>query len=577
MTTSSGISGITSYYQPSITFSGLGSSVDFQSIIDKLVSVESVTINRFESWKSEWNDKITALETLNTKLTDLRTLASSMETLTQFVDKTAATSDTTILTASASTGATSGTHSVLVNQLAQSEVEAHAGLSSSTTVVNNSGSAKVFAFSYAGGASVSISVANGATLADLATAINSSGANPGVTATVMDMGASYGADRYRLLIQGKATGAVNTISIDDGLTTLDGTGGTENFESTTFTQTQGAQDAQIRVDGYPPGTWIERSTNTISDVIPGVTLKLVSSSATAVQVTITDDTSAMKEKIKSLVESYNDVISYIKEQTKYNGTTGEAGILLGNYAVEIVKSALNYIGTGNGQGFLDPNDTFINLAQLGITTDSDETSDTFGQLIIDDSILEAALNDDPEAVANLMSAYFQGVSDDTSGNITYYSAIPGITEPGTYTVTATVSGGVLTGGTINGHAASVSGDTLTAQTSGYPEYGLAVKINLVDGNYSGTVRLQMGKSGQFTEKLDDLLSVTSGPLNILINNYQDIIDSIDDKIEAEQRRVDGIRNRLTAQFANLDSVLSTLNQQSEYLSQQLNKLNSKSS
>jgi flagellar hook-associated protein 2 len=209
---------------------------------------------------------------------------------------------------------------------------------------------------------------------------------------------------------------------------------------------------------------------------------------------------------------------------------------------------------------------------IGITTDSNETSDTFGQLIIDDSKLKEALNANPEGVANLMAAYFQGVSEDASGNITYYSAIPGITEPGTYQVTATVSGGVLTGGTINGHAATISGDTLTGQ-SGYPEYGLSVKINLVDGNYSGTVRLQMGKSGQFAEKLDDLLSVTSGPLNILINNYQDIINGIDDKIEAEQRRVDGIRNRLTQQFARVDSILSTLNQQSEYLSQQLNKLN----
>jgi flagellar hook-associated protein 2 len=576
MTTSSGISGISSYYQPSITFSGLGSSIDFQSIIDKLVSVESATINRFESWKSEWNDKITALQDLNTLLTDLRTTAASMDTLTEFVDKTAASSDSTVLTASASSTASSGTHQVLVNQLAQSEVEAHAGLSAATTVVNSSGSAKVFAFSYAGGASVSISVANGATLSDLATSINSSGANPGVTATVMDMGASYGATRYRLLIQGKDTGSTNAITIDDGLTTLDGTGGTEDFTSTTFTQTQAAQDAQIRVDGYPPGTWIERSTNNIGDVIPGVSLKLLSSSATAVQVTINDDTSAMQDKIKSLVDQYNTVVSYIKDETKYDATTGEAGILLGNYAMEIVKSALNTIGTGNAPGFKDPNDPYINLGKIGITTDSDETSDTFGQLVIDDTVLTNALNDNADGVANLMAAYFQGVSDDTTGNITYYSAIPGITQPGTYDVTATVSGGVLTGGTINGHAATISGDTLTGQ-SGYGEYGLAVKINLVDGDYSGTVRLQMGKNGQFSEKLDDLLNVTSGPINILINNYQDIIDGIDTKIESESRRVEAVRARLTTQFAAVEAILSTLNQQSDYLTTQLKQLSNSSS
>jgi flagellar hook-associated protein 2 len=385
------------------------------------------------------------------------------------------------------------------------------------------------------------------------------------------MGSSYGATRYRLLLQGNSTGSTNTIAIDDALTTLDGTGGTENFESATFTQTQAAQNSQVRVDGYPPGTWIERSGNALNDVIPGVTLNLLSTSATAVQVTVNDDTGAMQDKIESMVEKYNDVIAYIKEQTNYDANTGESGILLGNYAVEIVKSSLNYIGTGNAPGFKDPNDPYLNLGKIGITTDSSETSPTFGQLIIDDSALTAAINDDPDGVANLMSAYFRGVSDDTSGNITYYSSLPGITQPGIYNVTATVSGGVITAGTINGHAATISGDTLTGQ-SGYDEYGLAVKINLVDGSYTGTVRLQMGKNGQFSEKLEDLLSASSGPVNILISNYQDIIDGIDAKIEAEERRLEGVRKRLTEQFARVDSILSTLNQQSQYLTTQLSKI-----
>jgi flagellar hook-associated protein 2 len=571
----SGISGVTTYYQPSITFSGLGSEVDFDSIIDALVEVESASINRYESWKEEWNEKITSLESLNSKLTDFKASVKSMVNLTKFLDKTASSSNTSVLTVSATTTATSGTHQVLVNQLAQSEVEAHQGLAASTTVVNSSGSAKVFAFAYAGGASVSISVADGATLSDLAAAINSSGANPGVTATVLDMGASYGATRYRLLLQGNDTGSTNSVTIDDALTTLDGAGGTENFESATFTQSQAAQDAQIRVDGYPPGAWIERATNAINDVIPGVTLTLQSSSATAVQVTINDDTEAMQEKIGTLVEQYNDIIAFIKEQTYFDTSGEETGVLLGNYAVEIVKSALNAIGTGNAPGFKDPNDPYLNLAQLGITTDSDEASDTFGQLVIDDSALSAAINDDPDGVANLMSAYFQGVSDDSTGNISYYSSIPGITQAGTYEVTATVSGGALTGGTINGHAATVSGDTLTGQ-SGYGEYGLAVKVNLVDGAYTGTVRLQLGKNGQFYEKLDDLLSVSSGPINILINNYEDIIDGIDAKIEAETRRVEAMQTRLREQFARVESILSTLNDQSQYLSTVLSSSSSSS-
>jgi flagellar hook-associated protein 2 len=136
-----------------------------------------------------------------------------------------------------------------------------------------------------------------------------------------------------------------------------------------------------------------------------------------------------------------------------------------------------------------------------------------------------------------------------------------------------VGGGVLTGGTINGHPATVEGNTLTG-ASGYPEYGLAVRVNPADGSYTGTVRLKLGVSGQLSEKLDDLLSASSGPVNILINNYQDIVSNIDDKIAFEQRRVDAYRQRLIKQFTQLEAVLSQLNDQSNYLTSQIAKLGS---
>jgi flagellar hook-associated protein 2 len=564
------------FTQPSITFSGLGSGIDSQSIVAKLVEVESRQVQRMEAWKTEWTDKITALQEINVKLTDLRTAVAAMDTPAEFQVKTVSSSNTAVISATASAAAATGSHQVLVNQLAQNEIEVHAGLSTADTVINTSGASKVFAFSYAGGAPVSITVADGATLQDLADAINASGANPGVTALVLDMGPAFTTDRYRLMLQGQDTGSDYAITIDDALTTLDGTGGTANFESAAFTQSQAAQNSQIRLDGYPPGAWIERPGNQISDVLSGVTLNLQATSASPVTVTVSDDAQAMQEKIESLVSAYNDTVAYIREQTKFDSATGEAGILLGNYAVQMVKSGLTAIATGNAPGFQDPQDAYLNLAQLGITTDVDAASATFGQLLIDEAALSAALSADPQAVGDLMAASFRGVSNDAGGNITYYSSLPGITLPGVYEVSATVSGGVITAGTINGNPATISGDTLTGQ-SGYPEYGLAVRVNLANGTHTGTVRLQLGVNGQFTEKLDDLLSVSSGPVNILINNYNDIVDSIDAKIALEQLRVEGVRQRLTEQFARLEAVLAQLNDQANYLASQLQKLGSSAS
>ena len=576
-TVSSTIASLTQslYQQPSITFTGLGSGVDTSSMIDKLVQAESGQITKLTAWKSEWTAKISALQTLNSKLSDLRTTIQGMDTLAGFQGKTASISDASVLTATTSATAASGSHQVVVNRLAQNEVQVQLGLAAADTVVNGSGANQVFAFSYAGGASVSISVPNGTTLSGLAQLINASGANPGVTATVLDMGASYTTDRYRLMLTGQDTGAANTITVDDGLTTLNGSGGTANFTSTGFENPppQQAQDAQVRLDGYPPGGWIERASNTLADLIPGVTLSLLKPSATAVQVTVADDTGAMQDKITTLVNQYNDLVSYIREQTKYDKSTGEAGVLFGNYGLQIVKSQLNAIATGNAPGFADPQDPYLNLAQIGITTDSDETSATFGQLVVNEGVLSAALQADSQGVSNLMASYFAGVSDDTSGNISYLSALPGITQPGTYQVVATVAGGVLTGGTINGNPATVGGDTLTG-ASGYPEYGLGIRVNLTDGTHTGTVRLKLGVNGQLSEKMDDLLSASSGPVNILINNYQDIVGNIDDKIALEQRRVEAYRQRLTQQFTQLEAVLSQLNDQSNYLTSQIAKLGS---
>jgi flagellar hook-associated protein 2 len=564
------------FFQPSITFSGLGSGIDSQSIIAKLVEVESRQVQRMEAWKAEWTEKITALQEINLKLQDLRTAVSAMDTPSEFQVKTVSSSNTAVLSATASSTAAGGSHQVLVNQLAQNEIEVHTGFSTPGTVINASGASRVFAFSYAGGAPVSITVSDGATVQDLANAINASGANPGVTALVLDMGPAYSADRYRLMLQGNDTGSDYLIAIDDALTTLDGAGGTQNLTSTAFTQSQAAQNAQVRLDGYPPGGWIERASNQINDLLAGVTFTLHNVSTSPVTITLSTDTAAMQDKIKSLVTAYNETVAYIREQTKFDSATGKAGILLGNYAVQIVKSKLTDIATGNTPGFQDPDDPYLNLAQIGITTDVDESSATFGQLLINDALLTSAINGNPQAVANLMSASFRGVSSDVSGTISYYSSLPGITRPGTYTIQAIVSGGIITGGYINGNPATIDGDTLTGQ-SGYPEYGLAVRVNLVEGVHTGTVRLQLGVNGQFTEKLNDLLSVSSGPLNILIHNYNDIVGSIDAKIALEQRRVEGVRQRLMEQFARLEAVLAQLNDQANYLASHLQNLGSSGS
>ncbi len=571
------VTGLTSrlYYQPAITFTGLGSGIDSQTMINRLVEVEARQLKRFSAWKEEWLAKIEALSALQEKLRAFRTTAAGMDSPGEFQVRRASVSDPAVLTAAASPGAALGSHRLLIQQLARNEVEVHQGLPSPDTVVNGSGTAKTLALTYAG-TPFTVNVPSGATLTDLAAAINASGANPGVQALVVDLGPAAGDGRFRLMLQGRDTGAANTITVNDALTTLDGTDNTLNFTAATFTETQSAANARLRLNGYPPDGWIERPGNLITDLLPGVTLTLTAASTAEVSLSVSPDTTAMQEKITALVQGYNEVAAYIRELTKFDPVTKKAGLLLGNYVVQLVKSGLTQAATGNAPGFASPPDPYLSLAQVGITTDADPASPTFGQLKVDEAALSAALRERPEAVGELFAAAFAGVSDDATGTISYVSALPGITKPGIYPVTATVQGGVLLGGTINGHPAIVSGDTLTG-AAGYPEYGLAVKVALTDGDHAGVVRLKNGLCGTLTDRLDDLLSLATGPVHVLIRNYQDIISGIDDKIELETRRLEAYRQRLTEQFARLEAVLGQLNDQANYLAGQIQKLNNSKS
>lgn len=112
------------------------------------------------------------------------------------------------------------------------------------------------------------------------------------------------------------------------------------FAQADFTETQSAQDARIKVDGYPTGSseWITRSTNTITDVIDGVTLHLQDTGT--VQVTMTRNTESLVQKLQAFVEAFNKVVSYIRDNTKYDASTKTAGILMADSTVTGMSSSL---------------------------------------------------------------------------------------------------------------------------------------------------------------------------------------------------------------------------------------------
>jgi flagellar hook-associated protein 2 len=198
-------------------------------------------------------------------------------------------------------------------------------------------------------------------------------------------------------------------------------------------------------------------------------------------------------------------------------------------------------------------------------------------LQIDQEDFLKALKDHPEELASLFSTSYEGETD--SPDFSFGGYIKGMTQAGSYDVQYTTdASGAIVSATIGGHAATVSGSTLTgpANTS---VAGLVLNVsNLTPSStMTGTVHLKLGKAGEISEKLTDLTSSVSGPLHILQKNYQNIINNINKKISYEEDRIARTEKSLRLRFARLESTLSYYENMKASLEKQTKQLSSSSS
>lgn len=425
-----------------------------------------------------------------------------------------------------------------------------------TDVVSAGGG--TFKFAYAG-TLYSVSVAATDTYANLATNIN---AAVGFSmATAADVSGSV-----ELTLAGQA-GSANQIQIirSPGTTIA-------ALQTDSFSQTQGA------TDGY-----FERGSNSISDIITGVTMNLASTGRTTL--TTSTDADSVVENVQSFVDGVNAVLRLIKEQTQVTtvGSSTSGSILTGNYGLQMIQQNLKNILAQRGVGFDYDMDSIVSLSGVGITTDTSEGSPTFGLLLFDASAFKDALTTDPDAVARLFSAdYYPSTKEIVDGvavessNFKFDSYIKGITGQGDFTVSYTVNAsGRIASASINGYQATVDGNKIVGAGDDNTARGLALEIiNLTPGSYSGQVQIKQGKAAELSQQIKKLTDSTTGTLEILKDNYQDIMDSIDEKIAYEKKRLTLMESNLRTRFATLEALLGTYDNISTQLSSQIDSLSS---
>jgi len=567
----------------SINFAGLGNGTDFNKLIQGMVDIEKTRVTRLKNWKASWELKNGYFKDLNTKMLTLKTSLEGLDTMAEFMTKAASSANSNVLTATANADAIEASHMVEVGQLAQNDVLiTTSGASALDTSITSADTS--FTFSYAGKSYTIDNISAGTTLDGFVKIINNHPDSRGKiqASTIFD------GSVHHLQLTGVDQGAKNQVIISNA--------GTLVFGAGDFTKTRSAQNAQIRVNDFPAGgKWIERPTNVIDDAITGVTLNLKSvAPGSKVSLTVSTDDQAIIDNVTKFVDAINTVRSQIIHITKVDKTKGtvktggdslttekKGSALTGNYGIDIISQRLKDITADVGAGFehWDKNtltgDKYSALSQLGIMTDAEEGSPSYGLLTVDHEKLKKAIDNDPNAVTRLFSLQARGESN--SADFTVKSIITKTTRAGNYDVQITSDGTKITSAFIDGKKAKISGWEITAKEG--DAIGMSIRLdNTGPGTYSGKASVKMGKTGELVTELEALtkpfnkLTHQGGPLAVLQNNYNDIMASIDDKIKYENDRIDKMEKNLRLKYARLDALLGQYQLRQGQLSSAIKKL-----
>ena len=370
-----------------------GQGFDVTSTVNQIVT-------NLQSVEKPWKDQLTALQSKDTALSSvgtlLSTLTSDLQALTDFngtmAYKTGSSSNTDVLhLSSASANAVAGTHTVVVQNLAQVSTAATDAIKATDAIAGS------ITFRIGTGDWQTVSVGDGstdATIAGLSAAINS--ASLGVTASVL----TNADGTARLSLVSKTDGSAGEITIADSLnnptspTNLADQTNADGHANLGLTVIQDGIDATMKVDGVT----VTSASNTVSNAIPGVTFQLLSTGATdstatppSIQVVIDNDTSSIETAISKFVTDYNAAIKAINTQ-EGKDSSGKPEPLFGTgVAAQIQEGLLTAVSRSFGSNAIN------SLIALGIKA----TPAADGTVTLDGDRLTSALNSSFDQVVSL--------------------------------------------------------------------------------------------------------------------------------------------------------------------------------
>lgn len=414
--------------QTILTALGSGAGFNVDDVVSAIVTSEGAGLT------DQYNAQITAIDTqvsaysqFSTAAATVQTAIDTLTTPATFNSFQAVVGDTSVASASATTGAVSGNYSLAVTQVAQGAALTSAVVSGGATGVLGTGTLSIAV----GGTQFNVTLGStNDTLAGLANAINNATGNPGVGATLI----TTNTGTY-LQLSSSVTGAANTLSVT--ATGASGTLATFNYTAggahNGLTQSQAAQDAIVSINGQA----FNSASNTITGAITGVTINALAASKSGVTTTLTvaPDPTGPTSAVNSFVSAYNSLVNEVSSLTSYNAATSTAGPLLGDTLIGGFVAQMQGIIAGGQAGASGTGSAAINsLAQIGITVNDD------GTLAVNSTALQSALQTNSAAVSNLFTNKTGGVATKLNGLLTTYTATGGLIDQATQSLQTTLTG-----------------------------------------------------------------------------------------------------------------------------------------
>ncbi len=356
-----------------ISFGGLATGLDTNSLVNQLLQMERRPLTRLETDKAWNSNRLAAFGQFNSKLQNLLAKVEDIVSAADLLPKKVGLGAEGFFKATATIEAMPGSYQVEVVSLAQVEKEVSQGYIDKAAKNFGTGTISL-TVGTADAVNIAIDAENNS-LEGMMKAIND--ADAGVTASIINDGTG---SPYRLVIT--ANEVAKPVTLDaSGLS-----GGTS--ANPAFTQTQEGLKAHVRVDGID----IYGTANTIKDAISGVTLDLAKAEeGTKTTLSVATDEAAIKKKLQAFVTGYNDVVSFVTKQSVIDGSAG--GILKGDSGLNSIKRHLQdmLVSAGEGGGSLKT------LSQLGISSQKD------GTLKLDDTVLTKAIQENLGDMAGLLA------------------------------------------------------------------------------------------------------------------------------------------------------------------------------